>query len=112
MKITTEDITRAYEYLIQHKPFNGWALPESSEIKFKIIRSDMRMGEYDIDPHTIMVSSRSCHNWLSVLETVAHEICHMQCELLDHFKHYEHDKHFKRLARQVCTAFGWKLEEF
>lgn len=112
MKLTTLDLVRAYEYLRMHPPFSSWALPSHESVKFKVIRSKMQMGEYDVDPNTIMVSSNTNNNWLDVLETTAHEMVHLACEMKDHYRHPEHDYHFKRLSRQVCKKFGWDIKTF
>lgn len=112
MRLSAQDLVQAYEFLYCRPPFAKWELPSSEQVHFRVIRSRMQMGEYDVDPHTIMVSCRTCENWLQVLETVAHEMVHMACELKDYPNHPEHDKHFKRLAKQVCTAFGWETESF
>ena len=112
MNLSEDDIEDAYEFLRHRHPYNKWDLPLPLKIRFKVTHSRMSMGEYDVDPHKIMVSCRQIHNYTELLETVAHEMVHLACEIKDHCFHPEHDKNFKRLARQVCTAFGWKLETF
>jgi len=112
MNLKPHDIQIAYEYLAACPPFRKWSLPLSSNLIFKVTRSEMAMGEYDVDPHTIKVSSKSNDNWQQLIETVAHEMVHLECEGRDHYKHHEHDKNFKRLAARVCKEFGWDISTF
>lgn len=112
MRLMQSDILRAYVFLKSHSPFNEYITIPSHEVKFVVTRSEMRMGEYDVDPHTIMVSSKSCANWNDVLETIAHEMVHMICELKDHANHHEHDYHFKRIAKRVCKHWGFDPKTF
>lgn len=112
MKLTALDLVCAYNYLNSHPPFTKWNLPSHDRIRFVVKRSLMQMGEYDVDPHTIIVSSKTNENLQQVLETVAHEMVHMACEIKDYYKHPDHDYHFQRLAKQVCRQFGWPIKDF
>lgn len=112
MRITPLDLLETYEYLSTLAPFNEWSLPGSSALDFVVNRSQQLQGEYDTDPHTIKISSYFCTTWNDVIETVAHEMVHLACEKKGHYNHADHDPQFRRLARKVCKAFGWKLEEF
>jgi len=112
MRLTEDDLRGAYEYLLKCRPFSKWGLPLSHKVRFKVIHSRMDMGRYDTDPFVIMASCRVIHNYYELLETVAHEMVHFVCEIKDLPDHLDHDKNFLRLAKQVCTAFGWKPETF
>jgi SprT-like family len=112
MRITIEDLRMAYIYLEGCRPFRNWRLPCTSEIVFKVNKSEMIQGEYECDPHTIHASTHHNHTWLDVLETVAHEMVHLVCEQHNEIKHHEHDKKFKKRAEQVCKWFGWDVSTF
>ncbi len=112
MKITSDDLSKIYDLLVVLPPFKSLNLPCSATVAFEVNRSRMMQGEYDGDPHTIKVSSFFCETWNDVIETVAHEMVHLVCERSGHHNHPDHDKQFRKLAREVCKQFGWKVESF
>ena len=112
MKPTADDLRAAYEYLQTLKPFDGWKIPPSVKIYFKVNKSRMLAGEYDTDPHTIKVSSYCCQTQQATLETMAHEMVHLHLEKSKHYKHARHGKQFKACAKAVCKQFGWDVKTF
>lgn len=112
MKFTAFDIQNAYDYLKSTYPFNTWNLPDSETVQFKVIRSRMQMGNYDVDPHAIRASTNTISTFGELLETVAHEMVHFHCEKEDHENHPEHDEYFKSYALLVCEAWGFDPESF
>lgn len=112
MRIAAADLEQTYRYLSGFAPFKDWQLPDAARIDFVVNRSQQMQGEYDVDPHTIKVSSYFCKTWNDVIETVAHEMVHLACEKHGHYSHADHCPQFRRLARSVCRAFGWNVESF
>jgi hypothetical protein len=106
IRLTPETLAAAYDYLATMPPFDDWNLPDSSEIRFSVIRSRKVFGQvrFDVRGHYEMqISSYTVRRHISLLATVAHEQCHI-------FQHSAcfmnlknvHDRAFWMLADDVC----------
>lgn len=99
----------AYELLRTTPPFRNWRLPAVDEVAFHVTRF-----AHDADCHydgmnfTIRISDHKHATLRELLETMAHEMCHMR---------YPNDKAhhgrlFKRLAAQTCRHHGFDPTTF
>lgn len=93
-------------------PFRELRLPDPHKVKFTVTRSRMAHGEYDTDPHQIMVSKVCNEDYDDVFQTVAHEMVHFACERKGSPDHANHCSEFNALAAKVCDAWGWNFKEF
>jgi len=105
-------IADMYHVLASLPPFTRYKLPSDAEVEFKLTRSKMLMGSYDVDPHTICVSTHLCTTYQSLFETMAHEMVHLALERKGASDHSNHDSEFNALAAEVCDAWGWNFKEF
>ena len=112
MKITPRYLATMYYMLAALPPFNRFKLPSEHEVDFKINRSSMLLGSYDVDPHLIIISRVACHDYKEVMETLAHEMVHLALEQRGASDHSDHDSAFNCLAAEVCTIWGWDFKEF
>jgi hypothetical protein len=98
-------------------PFNRWALPVVGKIRFEILHGP-DTGEYAVDwddKASIAVNADTNLTLVQVIETVAHEMCHVrqdQLGRLPEIKEEKHNAHFRRLARLVCRDLGFDVQRF
>jgi len=105
LHITPDLLERTYELLRHTRPFRRWKLPEADDVEFHVTRHRDRFGDCtDGDPYTIRISSTKHDTLATVLETMAHEMCHM--------RDITHGKVFTRLAKQVCRHHGFDPKTF
>lgn len=112
MKLTRQHLATMYYMLAAMPPFTRYKLPSDAKIDFKINRSKMLCGSYEVDPHTITISRVLCHTYQQVLETLAHEMVHLALEQRGASDHSDHDVAFNNLAAEVCTLWGWNFPKF
>jgi SprT-like family len=109
LHLTPAMLEAAYELLRVTPPFRNWKLPEADDIEFHVTKFPHRADcGWDGTEFTIRVSLTSHDTLKELLETMAHEMCHMR---------YPNDRAhhgylFKRLAAQVCRHHGFNREEF
>ncbi len=115
MNIKPQEVAAAYEFLLQLTPFNRWNLPETDGVEF---RTDMRknvLGEHNYRarkrlPPLIRMSLRCNGHLISVLQTVAHEMCHLAQVV--NGEREGHQETFAKRASAVCREFGWDERAF
>lgn len=130
LRLTPEVLEAAYEFLRITSPFKGWSLPHADDLEFRVTRHADRWGHFDDGesearalgkskpkasprPYTcIAVSEIHVTNSLILLETMAHEMCHLHQHLIGSKAWPHHGPQFRALARRVCQVHGFKLETF
>ena len=106
--ITPESVAALYDALRCLQPFKAWNLPESEEVEFHVTRERKVYGTYHYgEAHAITVSESVVGHWSTLSETVAHEMIHLHQSIRGTQSKAEHNHEFRRLAVQVCEAFGF-----
>lgn len=111
MRLTPARLVAVYDCLRAFPPFEGWRLPESDDVEFRVsVRVD-EFGRYTLHEgrHTIEVSAMLVDDWQCLVETMAHEMAHLR---QGRTGPVEHNAEWQRLAKRVCRSFGWKIEGF
>lgn len=119
MHLTPNILRAAYNYLRDTPPFHRWKMPEADEVGFIVAKTKRVYGECTISKpkdkrfrslFNIAVSCDLVKSTDVLMETMAHEMCHIKCELLG--SKSVHGYEFKRLAKSVCKQHGWREETF
>lgn len=115
MRLTASTLERAYEFLRGEAPFNAWDLPPADEVEFHVRNHrDKRFGDYAEvkGRHVIRVSDSRHKNMTTLLQTMAHEMGHLQQRQTDckHRPSVSHGRKFMSLMRKVGKRWGWKPE--
>jgi len=110
LPLNSEMIEAAYEYLSATKPFSGWNLPHAEDMKFRVYKRRDRYADYRYKngKHHINVSSVLVGSHMTLLSTLAHEICHLHMNAtacLD--MRTPHGAGFSKLADQICKVHGF-----
>lgn len=104
--VTADSIRSVYVLLQSLPPFNRWGLPPSTKLTFYVVPFKSEHAEYDPNKKTIRVSTARVSTFLSLLQAVAHEMCHVRQDVSNRYPVKNvHNEEFKRYARQVCKHF-------
>lgn len=114
LPLTADTLRAAYDYLETTPPFNGWNLPPSEDIVFKVTRSKHNMGEYyeRNGKHHIAVSSLLVGHTATLIALVAHECVHLHQRISCMETRTMHNEAFRKLAARVCKAHGFDPKLF
>jgi hypothetical protein len=109
LTLSPEMLAHAYDYLACQKPFSGWNLPPSEDIKFSVVRRRDRYAHYQMKEgeHHIVFSSHYVGRHEVLIATMAHEMIHLHAEQTCIATSNPHDAAFHKFADRVC-----KLHEF
>ena len=120
LRLTPRNPELAYEYLKNTAPFNKWKLPDADELEFQITDHADRYGHLHSFPvksgkyQIIAISAKNTTTTAQLMETMAHEICHLKQFMDMGFCKggYTHGPIFKTMARNVCRVHGFNLAAF
>lgn len=109
IQLSPDMLAHCYDYLICQKPFSGWNLPPSEDVKFKVIKHKDRTAHYEHHKgtHTIAMSSTYVGRHEMLISSMAHEIIHLHMLQTCWNRRNQHDAAFQKYADQVC-----KVHEF
>lgn len=123
--IKQETIRAIYSMYRSISPFCRWNLPKAEDVFFTSMRSKKKWGEYDNtwEPgkklgsvkHRIKIDHHA--DMPTLLRVVAHEMVHLRQQQAGYSTKYKnekdwHQRDFKKMARQVCKRYGFKLGKF
>ena len=117
LPLTPDLLAAAYDFLSLTPPFNGWNLPPSEEIGFKVSRSRRWFARYrwDGSRHTIEASSNSIAYSDTLMAKMSHEMIHLHLEELGMDGRGTPDTHsgaFRHMAEEVCKVHGFDPKAF
>lgn len=111
--ITPEIVETTYELLRLTPPFQGWKLPHADALRFSVLKTKDRQGDFAVDekgvPH-IRISYTKHKTLHALAMTLAHEMCHLRDYYLN--ARSEHGASFHRLADQVCRHHCFDRGQF
>lgn len=110
-------LAAAYDYLCTTPPFSSWNLPDSDDVKFRVIKSKKLFAQYVWDgTHTIEVSSGTVGHTGTLMETMSHELVHLHLRLTGMESRSDnpnvHNAAFQKLAAKVCSTHGFDVKAF
>jgi hypothetical protein len=126
LRLTPEVLSSAYEFLKATKPFNKWKLPAADQVVFRVVRaipcapevwaqhlSDRQTKNHPHKGHHLIdINERKVGHTLTLIQTMAHEMCHVRESMLVKYTGEAHGKTFWRLAREVCRHHGFDPKAF
>jgi predicted SprT family Zn-dependent metalloprotease len=112
--LTPSMLEASYELLRTTPPFKRWKLPEADDVEFHVTKHRDRQADCTsyVDMRVVIRISTTFHGRVAaLLETMAHEMCHIHQRRLSPGER-EHGAAFKRLAAQVCRHHGFDPKTF
>lgn len=119
LHLTPEILEASYELLRATPPFRRWKLPHADDLEFRVTNHAGVFASFHFDDERagrerIHVSARHVKNLPLLLQTLAHEMCHLREAAISRRKagRANHGVAFKRLAAQVCKSHDFNPETF
>lgn len=112
LRLTPDMLAAAYEFLRATEPFRRWRLPEADDVGFAVVRDPKMFADFGMENGIPVIRVSEAKNGFTVtlLGTMAHEMCHLRQEMIGDRSH--HGIRFKHMAAQVCRAHGFDLKTF
>ena len=114
IRLTPETLAAAYDYLATMPPFDEWNLPDSSDVRFQVIKSRAVFGQvrWNGTQYHMQISSRMCQRHMTLIATVAHEMAHIFQHSSCFMKRNVHDRAFWLLADEICSRHDFDRAVF
>lgn len=116
LPLSRERLRLTYALLAECPPFDGWNMPDSHDVRFRVIRSKDTRGWYlwhkSKKLHEIAISCNCIGNIASLADVMAHEMIHLHERAVKTVSpHAMHNEAFLGWARLVCKIheFDFKL---
>jgi len=112
LRLTPDMLAAAYEFLRTTEPFRAWKLPDSDELGFAVVRDPKMFADFGMENGVPVIRVSEAKNGFAItlLASVAHEMCHLRQERIG--DRSQHGAKFKRMAAQVCRAHGFDPKTF
>ena len=118
IRLTPRRVAAIYDCLKKFHPFDKWKLPPSCEVEFRATKARGKSGDFTrdlgapLDSHRIMVSNVHNRHFITLVQTVAHEMCHQSQDIAGTRTGTEHNADFMARAKVICDTFGWDSGQF
>lgn len=114
LHITHSDLERAYDLLRHTRPFSRWGLDEPDDVEFHAvpIAGGAQAEHYYTTHHVIRLNPARHKTIAALLQTLAHEMCHMREYELGARRKGCHGALFHKLADLVCKHHGFDRGQF
>lgn len=123
LNLKPELLESVYELLRTTPPFSRWRLPPGEEVEFHVVDLKPQFhADYQLvakasghHVHRIRVNAYVCRTLLTLVPTIAHEMCHIRQQALIGNRTEANENHgvvFAKLADQVCRWHGFDRGTF
>jgi len=118
LHLTPEALELAYEYLRATLPFRRMKLPHADEILFRVMGARDRYGHFkgrikdNLDLNEIGVSQAKVRSTDVLMQTMAHEMIHLNQHEKGSCTRGVHNAQFQKIAARVCRIHGFDPETF
>jgi len=110
--ITPARLRHFYESIAKSPPCITWKLPSADKVTIKVARVYNAFGMFEDDPYTITICPKHCTTLLEAFETMAHEMVHLK-RCVDKDPDWDdHEEPFRKLAAEICQAWGFDSAKF
>jgi hypothetical protein len=75
--LTSKNLEILYNMACQMPPFNKLPMPKSNKVSFKVIKDPTIYGCFDEHEMEIQISSGSCGYFITIFQTLLHEMVHL-----------------------------------
>jgi hypothetical protein len=108
---TDKTVKAVYDMLRKLPPFDKWNLPVPSKIIFEVNEDPDILGEFDVEPLVIKLSTAHQETFENLLKTTAHEMVHLKLYIEGKSNYDKHDKTFRKYMTQINALFGYDKKE-
>lgn len=115
LRLNQDMLHAAYAYFAETEPFVRWNLPDAADVRFKVVKSrecfawhDKKRGK----SHIIAVSSNLVATTMKLMETMAHEMCHLYVAQHSIRDSSSHGRAWQKARDRVCFYHGFDPKSF
>lgn len=109
MKLTTltsDNLAHLYDMACKLPPFNKIKMPKSSRVKFKVISDPGIYGCFDEVEMQIEISSMACGHFITIFQTLLHEMVHLALYVKKDPKFHLHEESFLKLKAIYSEVYN------
>lgn len=95
--LTKKNLEILYNMACKLPPFNTLPMPKSSKVNFKVIKDPTIYGCFDEIEMEIQISAGSCGHFITIFQTLLHEMVHLALYVRGDKDFDQHGKKFLRI---------------
>ena len=105
--LTKQNLEILYNMACQMPPFNKLPMPKSNKVKFRVIKNPTIYGCFDEVDMAIEISSGSCGHFITIFQTLLHEMVHLALYVRGDADFHEHGPKFLRIKDVYSELYNF-----
>jgi hypothetical protein len=105
--LTRKNLEILYNMACQMPPFNNLPMPKSDKVKFRVIKNPTIYGCFDEVDMAIEISSGSCGHFITIFQTLLHEMVHLALYVRGDDDFDQHGAKFMRIKDVYSELYNF-----
>jgi hypothetical protein len=105
--LTKKNLEILYNMACQMAPFNTLPMPKSDKVKFRVIKNPTIYGCFDEVDMAIEISSGSCGHFITIFQTLLHEMVHLALYVQGDDDFDQHGAKFMRIKDVYSELYNF-----
>jgi hypothetical protein len=105
--LTSKNLEILYNMACQLPPFNKFKMPKSCKVKFCVIKDPTIYGCFDEVEMAIEISSGSCGHFITIFQTLLHEMIHLYLYAKGDDDFDQHGEKFLRIKDVYSEVYNF-----
>lgn len=105
--LTKKNLEILYNMACQLPPFNALKMPKSNKVKFRVIKNPTIYGCFDEVEMAIEISSGSCGHFITIFQTLLHEMIHLHLYYKGDDDFDQHGEKFLRIKDVYSELYNF-----
>jgi hypothetical protein len=105
--LTKKNLEILYNMACKMPPFNTLPMPKSDKVKFRVIKNPTIYGCFDEVDMAIEISSGSCGHFITIFQTLLHEMVHLALYVRGDDDFDQHGAKFMRIKDVYSELYNF-----
>ena len=105
--LTKKNLEILYNMACKLPPFNRLPMPKSDKVKFRVIKNPTIYGCFDEVDMAIEISSGSCGHFITIFQTLLHEMVHLALYVRGDDDFDQHGEKFLRIKDVYSELYNF-----
>jgi hypothetical protein len=105
--LTKKNLEILYNMACKMPPFNKLPMPKSDKVKFRVIKNPTIYGCFDEVDMAIEISSGSCGHFITIFQTLLHEMVHLALYVRGDDDFDQHGAKFMRIKDVYSELYNF-----
>ena len=105
--LTKKNLEILYNMACKMPPFNKLPMPKSDKVKFRVIKNPTIYGCFDEVDMAIEISSGSCGHFITIFQTLLHEMVHLALYVRGDDDFDQHGDKFMRIKDVYSELYNF-----